>query len=172
MMAKSPVAWLTDDAYAAQPLVERALAQAAARVGTTEQGGNNRGPWVARFLAAVGLGQGYAWCAAFVTWTIKQADELKHFSFPKHPASVLGWHEWARATNRLVSEPQRGDLFFWLDGSTGHIGWITGVEGRTIETIEGNTNKAGSRDGDGVYRKRRTIDELARHWRHGFIRLV
>ena len=32
----------------------------------------------------------------------------------------------------------------------------------TLETMEGNTNAAGSRDGDGAYHKSRQVAEMAR----------
>jgi hypothetical protein len=39
------------------------------------------------------------------------------------------------------------------------------LEGKMVVTIEGNTNDDGSREGDGVYRKRRPLDTmLAKRW--------
>jgi len=36
-----------------------------------------------------------------------------------------------------------------------HVGFIHAQEGDYYITVEGNTNQAGSREGDGVYKKRR-----------------
>ncbi len=43
-------------------------------LGVSERTGNNDGPQVERYLRTVGLGGGYAWCAAFVNWTLGQND--------------------------------------------------------------------------------------------------
>ena len=41
---------------------------AAAKSKIREVGGNNHGPAVKRFLAEVGLPEGYAWCDAFQSY--------------------------------------------------------------------------------------------------------
>jgi hypothetical protein len=65
---------------------------------------------------------------------------------------------------RVTADPaqaRRGDLFAWCDRAAwrGHIGFIVRMRrtarGWLAETIEGNTNDAGSREGDGVYRRQR-----------------
>jgi hypothetical protein len=119
--------------------------------------GLNRGVWVERFLAAVGLGPGYAWCAALVTFALREAGWQG--GYPKGPAAVRNWAKWAEETGRITKSPQRGDLFFWLNpGGTGHIGFVRGVTATHVETIEGNA-QAGrggdQREGDGVYRRSR-----------------
>ena len=38
-----------------------------------------------------------------------------------------------------------------------HVGFVEAVEGDTVQTVEGNTNKAGSREGGGVYRLERRL---------------
>lgn len=45
-------------------LALRAADKAEANVGVTEQGGENRGAAVEKYLAAVGLPPGQPWCAA------------------------------------------------------------------------------------------------------------
>jgi hypothetical protein len=47
----------------------------------------------------------------------------------------------------------------------GHTGLVEKVSGDFAITIEGNTNNGGSRDGDGVYRRRRLLSTLlAKDW--------
>jgi hypothetical protein len=130
--------------------------------------GRNRGFWVEKFLAACGLGAGYAWCAAYVTWCLRVSG---YKSLPKGSAAVRNWATWAKDTGRLVDTPRRGDLFFWLDKNqmTGHIGWVVSVLTGKIETLEGNTSpgvEGNQREGDGAYRRTRPITENMR-----FIRL-
>ena len=117
--------------------------------------GANRGAWVERFLGAVGLPGGYAWCAAFVSFCLKSGG---YTAGPKLPAAVRNWASWAKAEGRIVEAPRRGDLGFWLNpDGTGHIFFVANPAGVMVKTIEGNSNVAGSRDGDGVYRNNRPI---------------
>lgn len=138
-----------------------------------EEGGNNRGPWVKKFLNSVGLGEGFAWCAAFCNFCLRSAG-VPRASLPEHPASVFGWRQWAAENGRLTPDPDRGDLFFWLDGDHGHIGFFVGydgVAGRFV-SLEGNSGPDGGRDGDGCYRKTRNEELLSgSHQRFGFISL-
>jgi|CXWL01.1.fsa_nt_gi hypothetical protein len=128
-----------------------------------EEGGNNKGFWVARFLHAVGLNPGFAWCAAFVSFVLALAGVV---GGPKYGrAAVRNWEKWARENNRLfpMKRAVRGDLVGYADPKTG-LGHIAicigpGLEPLILLTIEGNTNKKGSREGDGVYRKERRIFE-------------
>ena len=165
----SPVDWLSDSEYSRLPLPERALAQAAAKVGVRETR-PNRGFWVQKFLASVGLGPGWAWCAAFVSWCLLEAGADKA-KLPPRRAAVRDWVAWADLGGRLRPEPRRGRLFWWLDGSQGHIGYVTEVVGTTVKTIEGNTNDRGSREGDGVYRRERHEHSMAMHKIFGYIDL-
>jgi hypothetical protein len=43
-----------------------------------------------------------------------------------------------------------------------HVGFVEGVEGGFVQTVEGNTNKGGSREGGGVYKLRRKISSIYR----------
>jgi hypothetical protein len=36
-----------------------------------------------------------------------------------------------------------------------HVGFIDGLKGKFVSTVEGNTNAQGSRDGNGVFRRLR-----------------
>jgi hypothetical protein len=42
----------------------------------------------------------------------------------------------------------------------GHCGFVESVGSGRIKTIEGNTTAAGSREGDGVYRRTRAISSI------------
>lgn len=152
---KSPVAYLADAEYTALPVQERALQFASAQVGQREVG-KNAGPFVTKLLAAVGLGPGFPWCAAFVSWCLRNAGSTAGPSSGR--AAVRNWARWASKTGRSSATPTRGSLFYWLnDNGTGHIGFVTKVEGAQFHSIEGNTDDGGSREGDGTYRRVRTI---------------
>lgn len=91
-------------------------------------------------------------------------------------ASVAQQCEWAAKQNvRLVATKTPalpGDLFaLWYPklGRWAHIGFVVRVakDGKTVETLEGNTSGAGERDGWMVARKTRVLtskDRLIR-WR-------
>jgi hypothetical protein len=132
---------------------------------------NNVGPAVRRYQAATNLDPGaWPWCAAFCAWILEQwlADPenvqwlaLKSTTPSKwRPKTALayGFIRWAEARPATctilpdTAEAQPGD-FVCYDFS--HIGIVKRSLGGEIEAIEGNTNGAGSRDGDGVYLKTR-----------------
>ncbi len=51
-------------------------------------------------------------------------------------------------------------LFFPEKGRIAHVGFIDQWDGTWMISVEGNTNVSGSREGDGVYRKRRLIRSI------------
>lgn len=149
-------------------LRERALGIALEEAwsGVHEVGGNNRGPRIREYLKEVRLGEGYAWCDAFVSWCLHRAAGGVHI--PIESAGVIVTWFAAKRLGWLVSRPLRGDLIlFDFDGDRwhdDHIGFIEKVlrlgPVYIIRTIEGNTSsgKKGSQsDGDGVFRRVRTV---------------
>jgi hypothetical protein len=59
--------------------------------------------------------------------------------------------------------PQPADVFglhYANLGRIGHTGILLKDEGSYWVTVEGNTNGVGSREGDGVYSKRRRKDQI------------
>ena len=146
-----------------EKLVENELA--ATKLGIHEVGGNNHGPWVKKFLAEVGLPEGYAWCDAFQSF---EMDGAAGHKLPIESASVEQTYATAKNLGWLVTKPARGDLVCYdFDGDgqfDDHIGLVVSVLGlgpmMTLETVEGNTSSgvAGSQaDGDGVYLRRRVV---------------
>jgi len=138
---------------------------AAAKLGIHELGGDNHGPWVKKFLAVVGLPEGYAWCDAFQSFEMEGAAGHK---LPIESASVGQTYATAQKLGWLASRPARGDLVcfdFDADGQfDDHIGLVVKVLGLgpmlTLQTVEGNTSsgEGGSQaNGDGVYLRRRVV---------------
>lgn len=129
--------------------------------------GSNNGPKVRQYLSAVGLPPGYAWCMAFVYWCFNKV--------PDNPVIKTGGvlHFFNNATGKRLHKIDAkktpltpamilpGDIFIMAyAGGTGHTGFVEKVTGDSIMTIEGNTNNGGSREGVGVYARRRKISEL------------
>lgn len=128
------------------------------QIGVREATGRNDGPEVEMYLRSVGLGKGYSWCSAFVKWSLDEAEV---------PNKINAWSPTAENRNNLIyskkqfySDPTIGDVFtIWYSklNRIGHTGFIDGKQNESIFiTVEGNTNSAGSREGDGVYKKYRS----------------
>jgi len=130
---------------------------AESQVGVKEVG-NNRGDSVEKYLASTGLGPGYAWCAASINWILEQCK------VPTPPKAA--WSPSWFPSNRTVWKrteiegirPQPGDVFgiyFSSKSRIAHVGIVKRMTDKHFVTLEGNTNGAGAREGDGYYRKRR-----------------
>ncbi len=68
-----------------------------------------------------------------------------------------------RPTQTSGFRPQTSDVFalyFPEKGRIAHVGFIDKWDGTWMVTVEGNTNVSGSREGDGVYRKRRLVKSV------------
>lgn len=138
------------------------VAIASKEVGVKELTGHNDGLRVEQYLVYTGNKKGDPWCASFVSWVFAQAG----YSQPK-----TAWSPALFPKSRLTKTISEGNIFglYFADrGRIAHAGLIERQKGNWLYTIEGNTNLAGSREGDGVYRKlrhTRTIKAYA-NWRH------
>lgn len=128
------------------------LAAARALLPVREEPRNsNAGQMVEAMLAGVGNRAGDPWCAAFVHHAGYAALGKAWPLPPTASCAVLGDH----ATNHgwLVETPEPGDVFLcWSDahGRFAHTGFVT-----ETGTLEGNTNDGGSREGYGVFARKR-----------------
>lgn len=111
-------------------LAAEALAYALTQLGVTEHGGNNRGPQVEQYLAAVGLPAGNPWCAAWVVACFQEAAGKLGLPCPV-PATGSSQRLWERAQAYVVADgiPQPGDVYVLAHSpSTGHVGIVEAVE--------------------------------------------
>jgi len=136
-----------------------ALVQAAENeVGVREKTGNNDGIRVEEYLATVGLKKPEPWCAAFVCWVYAKEGFAK-------PRS--GWSPDLFPLSRLARSALPGNIlgiYFPDKKRIAHVGIIIKEKDDFIYSVEGNTDVAGSREGDGVYlrqRHKRTIYRIA-----------
>jgi len=132
-----------------------------------EATGKNDGEQVEKYLSSTGLGKGNAWCAAFVNWTLKKCG-IKTINSAWSPS-------WFPASKVVYENgkgsPQTGDVFgiyFSSKKRIAHVGFIDKWGDDYVITVEGNTNNAGSREGDGVYKKRRLKRQIYKvsRWRN------
>jgi len=130
--------------------VDLLLRVAAATVGAGEHGGPNAGPYVERVQRTTGNKPPDPWCASWVADVGVCAFGPKGWPVPKSAGcAFLG--DWAQGKGLLRTSPVRGDVFLLYYASKkrfAHTGLVTRVlDGGKIETIEGNTNSGGSREG-------------------------
>jgi len=132
------------------------------------EGPGNSGAVVDEILATVGLeGSRAPWCAAWVVYVGDKAFGKQANPFPRSawsPAFVVK-PTWDRGKGATPGPADAFGIYFQSLRRVAHTGLIERIEGKMAVTIEGNTNDNGSRDGDGVYRKRRPLcTMLARSW--------
>lgn len=133
-------------------------------VGVMEIGGNNQGPEVEEFQKSVnGIADGQPWCMDFVQFCVKQVENNFNWAARiKRSESVISVWMGAEVYKRKAL-PSRGAIAIWQKIGTahGHCGIVVKVmnDGKTFETVEGNTSpgKTVEREGDGVYEKTRLL---------------
>ena len=157
-------------------ITEAALALIATATAEANKGvrevGKNAGPDVEKYLHCLGMTKGSPWCAAFVSWCVMTSRGLAKppkwcsgsavslFQMSGKNAvkvtpvdadfksKVKPGYIWSRAQDPAAAAAARKGS--WCQG---HTGIVVAVDAVGWHTIEGNTNAAGSREGDGVYRK-------------------
>ena len=101
-------------------------------------------------------GAEYPWCAVFISWLFKAEQGL----CPK-TASCVNMLAWFEQKRQLVKTPMAGDIVFFKFPTnprrTNHVGIVVSVssDGRTINTIEGNTSVTNQDNGGKVMQRNR-----------------
>lgn len=134
------------------------------QVGVTERTGKNDGHEVEQYLASVGLGAGHPWCAALPHWSYRSCGRVmepaREFAMARrwHTQERRTWERsgWTPKPGERLSRP--GDhlaLYYANLGRIGHTAVVEAEDDDYFSTVEGNTNAEGSREGNGVHRRRR-----------------
>jgi hypothetical protein len=146
------------------------LARQHLRAGAREVGGANRGPWVRLYMDG-NEGDGWPWCAGFVSHLLRQASGLFGQAPPidlSFSCDLLAASATARGllvSGRNLASPsqvKRGALFLVrrTAGDWTHTGIVTQATDAGVLTIEGNTNDEGAREGYEVCRRVRAYKDL------------
>lgn len=148
-------------------IAEFIIAAALWYVGKTEKSGN-KGFNDAAFekeMKSVGWYVGGAWCAFFVKLILTKAyrnnPELLKAVIKYCNGSAM--QTFNNIKNSGVLEvgdvPMPGAVVIWKlgHGPSGHAAIVMSVSGNTMYCVEGNTNASGSREGDRVAQKPRTV---------------
>lgn len=139
-----------------------------------ETDGANRGEVVDQMVRGTGLKPegAYPWCAAYVAYVGRAALGQKGWPL-KAWAGCVSLHDEAQKLGMLSTTPTKGAIFLQY-GKAGdgkyryrHTGFLAADLGDGLwQTIEGNTNEAGSPEGVGVFERERRFGKLDRfiHW--------
>lgn len=127
-----------------------------------EVGGPNAGPWVRYYCR----GQEVPWCAGFATTVLGQA--LGHDDWYTLSCDALALMAAQRSLLTSGADPRTrakvrpGDLFLIRNPGLSMVDWthtgiVTAVGDGYFQTIEGNTNTNGAREGTAVHERTRAF---------------
>lgn len=149
---------------------DEALQVAISQLGKAEDPiGSNWGHPIQDYLDSVGISFAAAWCMAFVYWCYKQASISLDIPNPViETGGVLNCWNKTNPANRIMRQTAMDNPNILLPGyqcimnfgqGIGHTFFIESVDvsNGLINTIEGNSNTDGSREGYEVVRHQRKI---------------
>lgn len=126
----------------------------------------NRGRMVEAMQAFAGGVPGESWCADLVYYVGAHVMGTTRWPLPR--SGACRDLQRAAAEHRIARPaPAAGDVFLVLDaaGVAHHTGFVSRVNGdETWQTVEGNSNDSGSREGVGVFANTRGGPSDARHY--------
>lgn len=143
------------------------MRQAESLIGVREATNHNDGPVVETIQASTGNSRGDPWCASFNFYCYALAGYKDYVPRSAWSPDWVFQPTWTHANGGVI--PKKADTFgiyFPSLHRVAHTGLINKWGESTVETIEGNTNNGGSREGDGVYRKWRFKSQIyaVRSW--------
>lgn len=113
------------------------------RAGAGESGGNNRGPYVRKYLNGLAP-EGSNWCAGFVSWCFSPTSDGNPFRYTVSARDLLNQlrrKHWDHKPG-VGYVPVPGDIVVWwrerADGWQGHVGIVHHAQDGMLYTIEGN----------------------------------
>lgn len=165
---------ITDRPPASFILRFRAVEVARTQLFVREKTGHNDGKDVLKYLATVGLKEGFAWCMAFVYWSYSEAARQLNIANPvPKTAGVLACLQTAKARGcKIVTNPLPGDQGFMdFGGGKGHTFLVAENKPERVFTVEGNTSadptyKGEDRDGNGVFERNRKVTAAVAYIRY------
>jgi hypothetical protein len=127
-------------------------------IGKTEKPGNSgfTDEDFEKRMRAVGFQKGHAWCAYFAELVFKEAFPAKFFELDRlfSASTVQTFKNFRDAAYLIGYAPQPNTLVIWQsykEGkplTTGHAGIVSKVTSSwEFESVEGNTNSEGGREG-------------------------
>lgn len=139
-----------------QDSYKKVVVAAQKEVGVRENSIPNTGKRVSEYLRYVGINTPDKWCAAWVSFVFGQVG----YSTPK-----TAWSPALFPGAKLVKNAKPGivlGIYYPSLKRIAHCGIVEELKNDWVLSIEGNTNVNGSREGDGVYRRRRHVRSIHR----------
>lgn len=142
-------------------------------IGVEEIDGTNCSPRVNEFKSATNLppNEDWPWCAAFICWVVQQAMKttgVKETPTFKRPVTAAAWglESWSlRQDNSTQTRKapkfdiKPGDLICFTFSHCG-IALTSPDSDGYFQTVEGNTDGQGSREGGAVLQKTRNVSRV------------
>ncbi len=126
-------------------------------VGVKEVGFNG-GKRINEYQKSTGNTTGAPYCSSFVKWSFDQCN-IK--------TTITAWSPSSENSKNIIYKnrelkgtPLAGDVFtlyFVSKGRIAHTGFVHKYKNNIVETVEANTSEGGSREGDGVWKRKRSI---------------
>ena len=143
---------------------------ARAEIGVEEIDGTNCGLRVNQYKAATNLDpqEPWPWCAAFIDWIVSEGMKGGAYTF-KRPTTAGAWdlENWSRKQDDSTNTKRNpgddikaGDIVIFKFSHVGLAVSNAYVDTQVVDTVEGNTDKAGSREGGGVFAKTRKLSQI------------
>jgi len=121
-------------------------------------------------MEAVGWQKTQAWCAYFVelVWKLAYANDpqqVRELGMIMSGGAVATYNGFKKAGYEINYTGRPGDIIIWQkhkEGKphwSGHAGIVVQSSGSSFDTVEGNTNDDGSREGYEVARRTRTYEK-------------
>lgn len=128
---------------------------------------SNCGPRVNQYKAATNLNpkEAWPWCAAFVDWCVREAMGGGTYTF-KRPVTAGAWdlENWSKRQDNSTSTKRNpgtdikaGDIVIFTFSHVGIAVSDAYKDTMVVDTVEGNSNAAGSREGGGVVAQTRKL---------------
>lgn len=122
------------------------------------EGPGNTGHAINLIQRSASIPSGSPWCAAFVNWCAEYASVVHNKKSPLEDVPFQGYvqsyYAWAKRCDLIVPDPFPGALFLRYSQSQNrhnHMGFVyLGPRYTRFNTIEGNTNLDGHREGTSV----------------------
>ena len=152
-------------------LAQRLVELASKEVGVKEVGNTNCGERVNQYKKATWLpyGESWPWCAAFIDWLVMTAMEEsgKEYTFER-PRTAGAWdlENWSLKQDNSTQtkrDPKAkdiapGDIVIF---TFSHVGLAIDAPAKgLVQTVEGNSNAQGSREGGGVWKQTRKLSQI------------
>lgn len=134
---------------------------ATSQIGVVEDGAN-AGKDVEKYLRYTSTPVGSPWCSSFCCWTLAQHclnNSHSAWSPSFFPQNKIVYDRDKHNSDTLVKTGDLFGIYFPEKKRIAHVGFVE-QWGDWVITIEGNTNSGGSRDGDGVYRRKRQKSKI------------